>query len=180
MGQVEKFVEPKPYKYRMIPIYYIIDDCGCYNCISHSKDRDGYIKLCRDGKFYRAHRYSYLITKGEIPKGLLIRHLCNNKSCINPDHLEIGTHRENYQDWKKSGQTKKETIHLSNELKEELYNSNCTIEELAKIYNVSHTTIIKTRAKFRDQVKVKRSKDKPSIASDKTKRKKAIKASSKI
>lgn len=42
-----------------------------------------------------AHRYSYLLQKGEIPKGLQIDHLCRNKRCINPQHLEAVTGRVN-------------------------------------------------------------------------------------
>lgn len=42
-----------------------------------------------------AHRFSYIIHKGEIPKGFVIDHLCRNTLCVNPDHLEAVTHREN-------------------------------------------------------------------------------------
>lgn len=41
------------------------------------------------------HRYSYELHKGPIPKGLQIDHLCMEKSCCNPDHLEIVTAKEN-------------------------------------------------------------------------------------
>lgn len=46
----------------------------------------------------RAHRYAYRLHKGEIPDGLMIRHMCGNKLCVNPDHLEPGTMAENAQD----------------------------------------------------------------------------------
>lgn len=42
-----------------------------------------------------AHRISYLFFKGELTKGLVIDHLCNNRGCVNPDHLELVTQKEN-------------------------------------------------------------------------------------
>ncbi len=43
----------------------------------------------------RAHRLAYFLVKGPIPDGLQIDHLCRNKRCVNPDHLEAVTGREN-------------------------------------------------------------------------------------
>ena len=44
------------------------------------------------------HRVSYKLFKGDIPGGKLVRHLCNNPACVNPEHLELGTHKENAHD----------------------------------------------------------------------------------
>lgn len=44
---------------------------------------------------FPAHRFSYLVYKGEIPDKLVLDHLCRNKGCVNPDHLEAVTDRVN-------------------------------------------------------------------------------------
>ena len=44
------------------------------------------------------HRAYWLVTRGPIPTGLEVRHTCNNPKCVNPDHLVLGTHRQNMED----------------------------------------------------------------------------------
>lgn len=55
----------------------------------------GYGKFYRDGSQRYAHRVSWELTNGEIPKGLVIDHLCRNTSCVNPRHMEPVTPSEN-------------------------------------------------------------------------------------
>ncbi|WP_220188598.1 HNH endonuclease signature motif containing protein [Streptomyces phytophilus] len=49
----------------------------------------------RAGKLVRAHRFAYELLVGPIPEGLELDHLCRNRSCVNPDHLQPVTHRLN-------------------------------------------------------------------------------------
>lgn len=53
----------------------------------------------------RAHRLAYEIAKGDIPSEMMIRHLCGNKLCVNPAHLEVGTMADNAQDGIRLGET---------------------------------------------------------------------------
>lgn len=57
------------------------------------------------GTVETAHRIAYTISIGEIPSGLLVRHLCNNKPCCNPKHLATGTMKDNGQDLIKFNKT---------------------------------------------------------------------------
>lgn len=55
----------------------------------------GYAQFRAGSESYRAHRLSYLWAKGIIPKGLVLDHLCRNRNCVNPEHLEAVTIKVN-------------------------------------------------------------------------------------
>lgn len=59
------------------------------------RDAQGYGTFNHDGKKVRAHRYAYEHHRGEIPAGLEPDHLCKRPECVNPNHLELVSHREN-------------------------------------------------------------------------------------
>jgi hypothetical protein len=59
---------------------------------------NGYGQFKFNGKIIKAHRFSYELNKGPIPDGMCILHACDNRLCVNPDHLSIGTQRDNVYD----------------------------------------------------------------------------------
>jgi hypothetical protein len=61
-------------------------------------DIGGYGRFSIAGIWNKAHRVSHELYKGAIPEGLIVRHRCNNRKCVNPDHLEVGTQKDNVDD----------------------------------------------------------------------------------
>ena len=62
-----------------------------------SRNRQGYGRMKMRG-YVSAHRLAWMLVNGPIPAGLLVRHLCDNPSCVEASHLAIGTQKDNMQD----------------------------------------------------------------------------------
>ena len=77
---------------------------GCFVCTSHVAGKRGYprfsVKVDGEKKCTPVHRVVYEFFNGSIPKrnNIMVRHLCDNKMCINPKHLTLGTHKDNMAD----------------------------------------------------------------------------------
>lgn len=71
---------------------------GCW-IWTGTRNKMGYGRFRLDiGTWMYVHRWSYEYFKGDIPEGLVVRHKCDNPSCVNPDHLQVGTQWENTND----------------------------------------------------------------------------------
>ena len=73
---------------------YVVQPDGCWKW-QMKWLADGYGRMKVDGKPILAHRYYYEQKYGRVPDGLELDHLCRNRWCCNPDHVEPVTHREN-------------------------------------------------------------------------------------
>jgi hypothetical protein len=85
------------------PIEYVVNEKGCHIGISHTHDKDGYMKIQRNKKCWHAHRWVYTQTYGDIPKGMVVMHSCDEPSCININHLSLGTIKDNNHDMIRKG-----------------------------------------------------------------------------
>jgi HNH endonuclease len=83
---------------------------GCWLWLGFVPDDPGYGQFTEDcveeKRSEGAHRYSFRVHKGPIPDGLMVCHSCDVPSCVNPDHLFVGTHTDNMRDASRKGRLK--------------------------------------------------------------------------
>lgn len=134
---------------------------GCWEWTA-GKFSDGYGAFVIDGKTLKAHRVSWELANNEkIPGNLFVCHSCDNKSCVNPDHLFLGTANDNMQDkvkknrqargsqitknrrtacGEKNGQSKLNRKKVE-EIRKAYKSGEISQRQLAKRYKVSHILI---------------------------------------
>lgn len=124
-------------------IIYKITEDDCYEIVSHCESGNGYHKIKVNGKALDIHRWYYMKMHPEIDMtNLDVRHKCDNRHCINIEHLEHGTRQDNVNDMlerdrQKSKLTQDDVVNII-----KLFNENkLNYIQISKIYNVSPSTI---------------------------------------
>lgn len=79
-----------------------IDENGCLIWVGHTT-RDGYPRVTYKGRSRFVHRLGWTMARGPIPTGMVLCHSCDNPSCVNIDHLRVGTQNDNVQDMVSKG-----------------------------------------------------------------------------
>lgn len=127
---------------------FVKTDSGCWQWTAHA-DKNGYGILPGDKGAIRAHRLSYELHKGEIPKKMMVCHTCDNPGCVNPDHLFIGTAKDNAQDALKKGRhyigEKNGRSKLTREQVNFILNCKLNGQQLAEKFGVTRATINRIR-----------------------------------
>lgn len=129
---------------------HVVRKNGCWEWTGF-KNKLGYAIMTCNSKIgpSKAHRGSWIIHNGSIPKGKIIRHLCNNPTCTNPEHLAVGTMKDNSRDCIESNRIcrgekspfAKLTEENVVEIKKKLRKDKLTCKEISKEFNVSSACI---------------------------------------
>ena len=108
----------------------------------------GYGMFSIEGRSIVAHRVSWTMLRGPIPEGMLVLHKCDNRKCVNPNHLFIGTQSDNVCDMLakgrggdyRNGNTK--VYSLEDAIKiDNMLNDGASLRSIAREYNTTHQAI---------------------------------------
>lgn len=127
-----------------------ITDTGCWEWNGPRMTLD-YGRVGRGGARVLAHRLAYETWVGPIPEGLVVRHRCDNPPCINPNHLEIGTQKDNVHDMHSRNRR------LATKIREDSYPEIARLyyveglkqSEVGEVFGVAQITISRHMAKMR-------------------------------
>lgn len=126
-----------------------VNENKCQICTSHATNSRGYPVVRKNKKCYLVHRLVYEQHKGAIPEGLVVRHTCDNRMCINPEHLITGTHQDNMRDMVERGRSaigeRNGRSKITEVIAREIKQSHLSASLLAEKYGISPSTIRRIR-----------------------------------
>lgn len=138
-----------PTKTRFLAFVTGADRRGCWNWIGQI-DQNGYARFKFNNISERAHRAAWVIFKGPIPQKLMVLHRCDNRKCVNPDHLFIGSNSDNMADMKLKRRhvvARPGSLHWKSKLNETqvstmrtLFSSGVGFAAISRRFNVSPAT----------------------------------------
>lgn len=132
---------------------------GCWLWTGRPR-HNGYGEFHYQGKTRRAHHVAWLLWRGGIPSGLVVRHGCDVRNCVNPDHLKLGTVADNQRDMVVRGRSKKGrpsevpgekngNTHLTNDdvaTMKSLLRSGVSAPKVARQFHISETQAKRIRS----------------------------------
>lgn len=138
---------------RIIALLKVNTENGCHE-YQGSRCRQGYGYISDEfGKTKKAHREIFKHFNGEITDGLIVRHACDNPKCCNPEHLILGTHKDNAMDAKIRGRNARGSKNWYSKLTEkDVYSIKKMLKVggkpsvIAKIFNITRGNINKIRS----------------------------------
>lgn len=117
---------------------------GCWEWMG-GKFRGNYGCFWNSKKGVLAHRFSYELYYGKIPKGILVCHKCDNPLCVRPDHLFLGEHIDNIVDAAEKGRLGRLHRKLTEEQVREIKRSTLPSSFFSKKFRVNWSVISRIR-----------------------------------
>src|SRR3990167_546719 len=130
----------------LLSAYKVVDECWEWQKYI---DTQGYGQMQLHGDVVRTHRAAWLLLVGPIPDGMFVCHECDNRRCINPAHLFLGTQDDNMKDAASKGRIKRGARHWNAKLTKDkvreiralAQSSRLSNPEIAARYGVTNGTV---------------------------------------
>lgn len=135
---------------KMLAVGWTVTESGCWE-YDGGRTNKGYGAVTIKGKQQSTHRLAHELWIGAIPDGHMVRHRCDNPPCVNPEHLETGTHADNVNDMvvrERCSRNKLTGVEVI-EMRSLYHDSQFTYKDLSDRYGVTVPTVINIIARRR-------------------------------